>query len=208
MSHWDEIFKEHNSVQSDHSSEGEKKKDEPGLSINWNQLSEANQKTIGDQLFAKVTAKRLVESTLMNQAKMGRLEWAIREHNAEKRGPHLDLVIGLPMVVMVPDFAIQNGIKTLTDLIGALSAGRKVSAFPMELHPSDPYLTRRVGYTKIEPLGYGAGPFKIVDKGYAVQKGDHHSFFLQGLGECNSKGVCSSRTNGRMESVLSSTEKI
>jgi hypothetical protein len=130
----------------------------------------------------KESAKAEVESTLMSQAQKGNLQWAIREHDAIKHGPHLDLAIGSPKYTEVADFVIQNGIASLTDLIGALSTGQVLSVFPMELHSTNPYLTKPIGYGKVEPPGYGAGPWKMVDKGMVIPKGNHRSFFLQGLG--------------------------
>ena len=119
---------------------------------------------------------QLNETTLMTQAKQDPLHlvFAFRLHLADKKGPHLDLCLGLESEPTVADFVIPK----CTSLQDLLAIEGKVLAIPMIPHDTDPYLSKSEGFSKPLLEGYGKGTWTIIAKGTAVQKGDHRSFTL------------------------------
>ena len=113
------------------------------------------------------------KTMLMQQARSGtELHFALREHDAERAGMHLDLVIGDPNHPAIADFVIFK------QSFKGLVLGKRNLAKEQPPHDTAEFLLSPIGVRHVIADGYGKGTWQLVLRGTAVPVGQKHSFLL------------------------------
>ena len=115
------------------------------------------------------------EILLMEQARSGNLEFAVRKHHAVRAGLHFDLVIGSSSADWIADFVIPKP-KQLEELG---TWGRGHLAIALEPHSKEIFLDDDLGIEHVIEDEYGKGTWETVLKGIARQTDHVYTFILE-----------------------------